>query len=185
MDQQKNLNLSALDEEKNIATSVHLSLASNDTISCESSQLEKMFLHQFDGHVVRKGTHLVLKYLGKKWQVLVKKITHDVDETDDKLSTEMESLTIDTKTTEHTYLFILSTTKICFDSSNKVPRDPSSLGLSDFGGGHEVVQEITKLCSSVLESSTTTSKSRVSFLIILAIVVNNNLYFQAEVPEES
>lgn len=159
MDQQKNLNLSALDEEKNIATSVHLSLESNDTIQCEPSQLEKIFLHQFNGHAVREGTHLVLKHLGKKWQVVVKRITGGADETDDKLSTEMRSLTIDSRITERTYLLILSTTKICFDSSNEVSCDASSLELSDFGGGHDVVQEITKLCSSVFESSTATSKS--------------------------
>ena len=125
-----------------------------------------MFLHQFNNHVVRKGTRLVLKHLGKKWLVVVENAIRTVGAEDD-LSAVMESLTMDAP---HVYLLILSTTKISFDVPDKASTKTSpSFELSDFGGSHEVVQEITKLCTSVFLQTPTTSKSNVFFLLSLTL----------------
>lgn len=174
MDQQKNLYLSAIDEGKNIATSLHLKIALNETVLCETSLMEKNFLHQFNGHVVRKGTPLVLKLFGRKWQVIVKKITES-DSVNGELSTEMKSLSLNTDV-PHVYSLILSTTKIYWVQPNEISSglvDP--VGLSDFGGSHEVVEEITKLCTNVFSESTTPSKSNFIFNHQIYLCYQQNL----------
>lgn len=168
IDQEKSLNICALNEGKNIATSVCLKIVTKDILP-EVSQLENVFLHQFNGHVVRNGTHLILKHLGKKWLVVVEKVIRRGDGTDDDLSAVMESLTMDAPPQPHLYLLILSTTKISFDAPGETISKESSLAqLSDFGGSHEVVQEITKLCNGVFQTPIT-SKSNVISLLSLKI----------------
>lgn len=155
MDQQKNLYIFSPGEEKYIAARVHLKIALRDSPPFETSLLENVFLHQFDNHLVRKGNRLVLKHMGKKWLITV--IRLDSAKSDDDLSAGMSSLSMDT-VHSRVYSLILSNTQICFDAPNEVSSEPSYVELTDFGGGHEVVEELKKLCTSVFQA-TTTSKS--------------------------
>lgn len=169
MERQKNLNLKAIEEKKNIASSVNLKISSNHEIPFDLHQLEKLFLQDFDSHAVKKGTQLVLKYLGKKWKIIIEDVCRNYStEPDDYLTAEMGSLKIDhdcQSSQSDTYLLILSNTKVTFNTPNKDGASVlTSVGLSDFGGSHEVVQEITKLCQSVFKSSTTVTTRGMIFL---------------------
>ena len=161
MDTPKGLKISAIPEtERKPAPFLRLELvtesASMDSTTFEIKKLEEAFLHQFDGHVIRPGVFLVLKHLGRKWAVRV------VDSNDgmvtDKLSLAMKALTVDAEPTPD-YYSILSSTRISFieaNSKSASAQASSKLGLTDFGGGHDVLNEIKRMCSSVFQQASDT-----------------------------
>lgn len=165
MDTQKNLNVKALDEKKNVATSLKLKSLFNSDITVDASQLEQLFLHSFDSHVVKKGTLLILRYLGKKWKLAVEDIVRtDNLKPDERLEAEMGSMTIadDQSPKLDDYFLVLSNTRIYLDTDKDAASVEQSIGLSAFGGGHEVVLEITKLCQGIFAPTSTTAKGMVT-----------------------
>jgi hypothetical protein len=161
MDQQKNLYVSTPSENKHIAAKVHLKIALRDNPPLEITQLENVFLHQFDSHLLRKGNRFALKHLGKKWLITVERVIRsDSDRSNDDLSAGMSSLTVDVIQSRD-YSLVLSNTNICFDAPNEVSSDPSFVELSDFGGAHDVVEEIKKLCTSVFQATNPSKSNQV------------------------
>lgn len=163
MDAPKGLRISSIpDTERKPTPFLRLELVTEPT-SMESNstpfeikKLEEAFLHQFDGHVIRPGVSLVLKHLGRKWAVRV------VDSSDgmatDNLSLAMKALTVDAEPTPY-YYSILSSTRISFIeaySKSASAQASSKLGLTDFGGGHDVLNEIKRMCSSIFQQASDT-----------------------------
>ena len=163
MEKLKNVRLSPIDDKKRVASRIIVRMASPDGTNMH--QLEGAFLYQFDGHVVFKGVHLVLKYLGKKRRIIVESVSHEGDSQLGDLSSDLSSLTVDDR---RSYYLILPSTKVSFNvpSTEDPSSDSSSVDLSDFGGSHEVVEETKKLCSNIFLKPTNSKSIFINFVLI-------------------
>jgi len=165
LEKQKHVRITAINDKKQVASRITLKITPTDAVGPNIHQLEGAFLYQFDGHAVFKGVHLVLKYLGKKRQVIVESVGHEDDSKLDQLSTGMSSLSVDDKSRD--YYFILPSTKVSFNLPTiKEALGSPSVDLSDYGGSHEVVEEFKKLCNNIfLQPPNSKSNNHKSLLL--------------------
>jgi len=179
----KHVKITAINEKKRVASRITLKMTSSDTVGSNIRQLEGAFLYQFDGHVVSKGVHLVLKYLGKKREVIVESVDAEDDSQLDQLSSDMSSLTVDDKS--RAYYLILPSTKVSFNvpSLNEASDSPS-VDLNDFGGSHEVVEETKKLCSNIFFQPPNSKSKTHKYSYYYFIFVIFKFCLQVKVREE-
>ena len=156
MDKQKGLRISAVRGERQPAGHLRIQLNRKAESDIDGSlnlkQLEEAFLHQFDEHPVRPGITLVLKYFGKKWAVRVQSCDGS-DETN--LSSAMAALSVLNSTSDppQPYFLVLSSTRVQLVAGAARSGQPSvvPIGLDDFGGARDVVDEVKRICSAVFQ----------------------------------
>lgn len=162
MGHQKGLKLSAIQDEKKPAGNLQLRLCNKEPDgSLNLKQLEEAFLHQFDGHTVRPGVMLVIKHFGKKWAVRIQRCNDSPDNND--LSSAMSALKMmedDDGGTHQSYWSVLSSTRINFIGTERTEPSFVPVGLDDFGGSHDVVDEVKRICSAIFQESETPSSCK-------------------------
>lgn len=163
IDMKSVIKISRIRSKVTVAVELHLSLdVENEPSNTEN--LASAFLLQFEGYTVYKGVTLVLKHYGRKWRVKVDKIVSSNQNwsTDqvENLECNIKSLSMDDTQPRVECSLILASTKVNFSTSNNSAETITNrVSLLDFGGSHEVVEEMKKMCLSIFRRPASSSKS--------------------------